>query len=293
MNYPIIKRKGGSMKSLSIILAAFSMGAVPLQDSPETSPFKMIQVFPEFREISGKEAVAAIRATYERGEYDEFFKELDDSYRIAVETDDLKELTSVRPGVFSQFQDWEGKLRKLQEEKKEKLIDAVKNEKASPFVDKVRSAAFKDANEQENQAIDRMAKFRSMQPGTGFGSDENLLIAIDVEYEYKILQLYQMGLSSSERREKQCALKMEYLDCLKHLSQQFQDASLKEDIALYEKQFDERLAQGWDAADLNMLINGKEPPQNALEEKIAQILILHRERVSELSQQLLAEHEKN
>jgi hypothetical protein len=281
------------MKSLSIVLAAFSMGAVPFQDNLENSPIKTIQVFPEFREISGKEAVSAIRSSYERGEYDELFKELDDSYRIALESDDLKEITSVRPGVFSQFQDWEGKLRKLQEEKKEKLLEAVKNEKASPFVDKVRSAAFKDASEPENQAIDRMAKFRSMQPGTGVGSDENLLIAIDVEYEYKILQLYQMGLSSSERREKQCALKMEYLDCLKHLSQQFQDASLKEDIALYAKQFDVRLAQGWDAADLNMLINGKEPPQNALEEKIAQILILHRDRVSELSQQLLAEHEKN
>ncbi len=273
-----------------MMLAALSIGTAPVL----ANSFPVIAASQEVRlaapnQKSGKAAISSLRQTYENGGYEQFLKKLDDSYQAAQEKNQLEALGEMRSGFSPQLQEWEAKGRVLQEEKNRELLAAVLDQKPSSFVEKVRSAAASLSNERQQAAIDRMAMFRQMVPGTGKNSDENLMIALDLEYEYKSTQIDLPGASMDEKRAKQCVLKMEKLDRILQLSKQFQDASLKDDLNVYAEQFDARLAQSWDIADLNGLASGKTKPECALEEKIARILVLYQEKFSDLTQQLVAD----
>jgi hypothetical protein len=280
------------MKNLSIILTALSAGSAPLL--PQTAPEPVQIVKPAYAaERSGREAVAMIRQTYEKDGYAEFFKELDDSYTALKENGRMDEFAEMRIGYSPEWEEWESRAAALQNEKKQDLLFAVQDQKMSPFVEKVRSVSANLSDESHENAIVQMANLRAEAPGTGKNSDENRLIDLDLEYEYKSLHIDLPGLSAADRREKQCALMMEKLGKMLAASSEFKDAALKKTVALYADNFDARLAQSWDIADLNALTNGKRKPADALEEKVASILTVYQEKFSDLSRQFFAEHEKN
>lgn len=280
------------MKNLSIILAALSAGTAPLL--PQTAPESVQIVKPAYiAERSGHEAVAMIRQTYEKNGYAEFLKELDDSYTVLKENGRLDEFAEMRTGYSPEWQEWESRAAALQNEKKQDLLSAVQDQKMTPFVEKVRSVSANLSDESHENAIILMANLRAQAPGMGKNSDENRLIDLDLEYEYKSLHIDLPGLPVADRREKQCALMMEKLEKMLAASSEFKDADLKQAVALYAENFDARLAQSWDVADLNALTNGKRKPADALEEKVASILTVYQEKFSDLSRQFFAEHEKN
>lgn len=280
------------MKNLSIILTALSAGSAPMlppQPSQEAKPIvqPVLQAEP-----SGKGAITSIRTTYEKGGYAAFLKELDDSYIDVKEKGQLKQLAEMRTGSSPEWQEWESRAAALHNEKNSELLDAVENHKNTPFVEKVLSAAATLSDEANQNAI-QISNLRFMAPGAGKNSEENLLIDIDLEYEYKSLHIDLPGSSTQDKREKICALKMEKLDKLLAAASSFKDPELKKMFAAYAKNFDARLAQSWDIADLNALTNGKRKPADALEEKVASILLMYQEKFSDMSQQFIAEHEKN
>lgn len=289
--------KGDAMKNLSMILASLLMGTAPIQADPTSNgSLPQVRILPDLEERNqklGAEAVASIRKAYENGDYDQFLKELDDLYQSAQESGELEALASTRPGLSPVLQKWGNLANQLQIEKKTKLLDAIQSHEDSFFIKKVKSAANNPMNEEQEMAAERIAAFRQMTLGSGSNSDENLLISLDLEYEFKALNLYHFDTSPQDRREKQYALKMEKLDCIKHLSKQFQDPSLKEAASLYAEQHDARLAQFWDMADLNQLANGEIKPSSAEEEKVLLVLQVYQEKFSDLTKQFVAEHEKN
>ena len=277
------------MKNLSIVLAVFSIGTAPLL------PESIVQSVPttEVSQPLGKTAISSIRSAYERGDYDQFLKEMDDSYKAALESNQLEMLRAMRPGLSSELQKWEMRAHILQQEKSSELLQIIENQTKSHFVEKVASAAANFSDEEQQNAIDRMALFRQCLPGTGKNNDKNVLIDLDLEYEYKAIHLDLPGFDRAERRERQCALKMEKLERIEQLSKQFQDTSLKKAVTVYAGQFDARLAQSWDIADLNALANGKTKPANALEEKVASLFSLYQEKIADLTRQMIAEDEQN
>jgi hypothetical protein len=278
------------MKNLSIFLTALAAAAAPVFPGQEMKALSN-SVITMTDTRSGKEAVAGIREGYTQGAYDQVLKELDDFYLELSKNKQLDQLSEMRGGLSPVLGEWEARASALQDERNQKLLEAVADEKKTPFVEKILTASAAITDTKHQKAIDRVASLRAMVPGQGKSADENRLIDLDLEYEAKSLHIDLPGKPASDKREKLIALKMEMVGKMVDASKNFKDVALKEAVELYAENFDARLAQSWDAADLNALANGKRKPANALEEKVSAILILYQEKFNDLSRQFLAENE--
>ena len=272
------------MKSISLILVAALCGAGPLLADEAIKPTVSETQVTVDQKI-GKEAIAQIRKGYEEGRYDEFLKEMDGSYESLVENNKLSGLSSLRQGVNSDPK-WIESAQKLQKERNKALLDAVDGEETL-FAEKVRSAASDLANE---EAIQRLIEFRQMAPGEGKSSEENKLIDLDLEYEYKSIHLDMPSVGGevlSDGREKHYVLKMNHMDKMLAASQGFEDAELKKQIELAAQIQDARMAQNWDQSDLSALAKGRVEAKDAMEKKVASYLQSHQERLGDLTKQML------
>jgi len=280
------------MKNLSILLTVLSIGTSPLVATESSASDKKIEQLAQAQQKLGAQAIAEIRAKYENGDYNLFLKELDESYQAARDKNQLTQFIEMREGLADDWQKWDEQARKLQELKGRELIAAMETENDSIFKQKVLSAADNTATAEQDSALFRIATLRQMAPGTGANSDENKLIDLDLEYEYKALHISMPGKPVADLKEKQIVLRMEKAQKMVDLSMAFEDASLKKDVVLYVQELDHRLAQNWDTIDLNMLVNGKQKPENSAEEKVALILTQYQEKFSDLAKKFIAEQEK-
>ena len=153
----------------------------------------------------------------------------------------------------------------------------------------MRSAASDAATPDQEKALLRLIALRQMPPGAGKNSDENTLIDLDIEYEYKSIHLDMPvpGAQPADRREKHYVLKMNQMDKMLAAAQGFEDAELKKQIEFVAQNPDARMVQNWDQRDLNDLVKGKEKPSGPAQEKVASILQSHQEKMSELAKQSL------
>ncbi len=239
------------MSIMNSILAAILCATAPLSSFGEVSP--------KTEEVSnfklGREIVSQVRSDYENGKYNEFLAEMDESYRKA----DLKEFIQMRSkGVPEDFQQtWEKRFSDLQKQKNLALSNAVSDDDNSVFSEKVRSLSANLTPEQE-KALSKLNSFISMMPNTGRNADENKLIDIDMEYEYKLLE-------ADNTQERQIALRMEKMDKMVEASKNFEDQSLKQAVGIAAATLDVRLARNLDGADLNRM--AKQNRANSEQEK--------------------------
>lgn len=274
------------MKSISIILSSILCAASPLlaQDAPQPAAE---QTLPSVQ--LGADSISRIRADYQKGAYDELFTELDESYKQVQSESQLSGLADMRASIqpVPNLTQWEEQRMQLQKERNSILIEALTSDDA--FGQKVRSAA-SSLSPEEEQAWHQLARFRTMAPLSGANPDENRLIDLDLEYEYKALHL-DMPLIENEqisnRQDKQIALRMQKMDRMAEASKSFQDESLKGAVQFASKSFDKRLTQQRDLGDLMALVKGKQKPQNPQEEKIASILSSYQQKSSDLTKQFL------
>ncbi|MBI3901152.1 MAG: hypothetical protein HY324_03255 [Chlamydiia bacterium] len=281
------------MKKWSLLLAVLSMGTSPILDEEDSHTLQakeevvVQKIDPD--EILGEKAVSEIRRSYESGDYDVFLQEIEERYLKADAAGEVELLGAIRPGLSPELRKWEALGQKIQEERQDELLALVESsEERNLFLQKVLSAA-SDMTQDEKEALYTLSRFQQMAPGTGANQEENLLIAIDLEYEYKALHLGLPNASLIEKRTKQCVLKMDKLKTMESVAAQFQNEELKQIIQTYAKGFDARLAQSWDMADLNGLANGRKKPVNAVEEKVASILLIYQDKLSDLTQQFIEE----
>lgn len=276
------------MKSLSIILSSLLCAVSPMAADVAQSP-KSEKVATQFQ--TGAASVEKIRMAYENGDYDSFLKGLDASFQKAQKENELQGLAEMRKTnlALNDEAKWNELSTKLQNEKNQELLNAIAD-KDTPFAEKVRNLATAALTPEQEIAFDELAKYRHIALQTGKNDDENALIALDLEYEYKALQLDSpliQGQSVENRREKQLALGMERMDRLNAASQQFSDDSLKQTVQLASSGLDARLAQKWDAADLNAFAKGKNKPASREEEKVVSILLTYQEKFRDLSTQFI------
>jgi hypothetical protein len=226
----------------------------------------------------GKEAIAQIRKDYQEGRYDSFLKEMDASYEQVRESEQLIGLAQLRTGSALDLQ-WIDAVQTLQTERNGELLQVVAGE-SSLFAQKVRSVATTD--EQSNIFL----MIHQMQPGTGKNQDENTLIDLDLEYEYKAIHLDAPQINGEEIpdvRVKQYVLKMEQMDKILLAAQSFEDESLKNEVFLFAKNLDTRLAKNWDQRDLRALVIGKIKPLDKIQERTVSVLKDAQEKMSDLS----------
>lgn len=269
------------MGNLSTILTAILCASAPLASIDMREP-KVEQARSNFK--LGKETVGAMRAAYEKGEYDAFLQEVEVSYQQAIAQNELDSLIQMRQkDVPVDFQEkWEKEFVALQQKKNAELLSALSDKDDSVFAQKVRSLAANLSTPEQEKAISKLNGFVSTAPGSGKSEDENKLIQIDLEYEYKILHAVSSDLSPQERQEQQLVLRMEKMDKMAEAAKTFQDHSLKQAVGLAAANFDARLSRNLDGADLNAYVKGNAKPANALEEKVVSILSSYHEQFSAL-----------
>jgi hypothetical protein len=219
----------------------------------------------------GSEVISQIRKDYKEGRFDAFLKEIDDSYEKVLETGGISGLAELRQGGSIDLQ-WLDGVKKLQNERNSEMIQLIQDDH-SIFAEKVRTIASIDPQES------LFLRFHQMLPGTGKNIDENVLIALDLEYEYKMIHLDTSG------KEGLYALKMEQADKMLLASQSFEDRTLKEQVETFAQNVDGYLAKNYDARDLQAMANGTIKPANKVEERVVSVLKDHAEKMSDLAEQ--------
>lgn len=278
------------MKTISTILAAILCSASPLMAQDETTKSAQSEQTAQIELRMGKENISVLRTAYQNGEYTQFLKEMDAAYQSALSENQLTGLSDMRVGEFPEMKDaqkWEDTAQELQKEKNHELLSLISDEDDSVFAQKIRSAAATLSSPEQQKAIAQLSLFHLMAPKAGKNADENSLIDLDLEYEFKIIHLNKPLDTSSDLRAKQYVLRMEKMDKAVEASKSFQDSSLKQAVGLSAANFDERLAQNWDVTDLNALAKGKIKPSNDQEEKVASILSAHQAKFNDLFKQYL------
>lgn len=271
------------MGSINTILAALFCATAPV------SSLFVIGADVEMRGSTlklGKERVSQVRSAYENGMYNEFLKEMDGVYKEADLAGLLKMRSSDVPLTFQE--EWEERFSDLQKERNEKLLHAIADLDDSFFAKKVRSLAANFLTPDQEKAVARLNAFIAKSPESGANSDENALIAIDIEYEYKLLhaEYPTSDVSPQEREAYLLALRMEKMDKMVEVSKKFEDRSLKQAVSIASSTLDERLARNIDGMELNRLVRDKVKPANETEEKVFGILSLYQAQFSELMKEI-------
>lgn len=263
--------------TLAAVLCLTGVFAVEGSGSPVVTELREADSF-----RLGKEALVEIRKNYQEGRYDAFLKEMDDSYQQVKEGEQLIGLAQLRQGSALDLQ-WVDAVQTVQMQRNDELLQVVSGED-SIFAEKVRSIATPD--DQSNIFL----KIRQMQPGMGKNQDENRLIDLDLEYEYKAIHLDRPQINGEEIgdiRVKQYVLKMEQMDKVLLAAQSFKDESLKNAVYLFAQNLDTRLAKNWDQRDIYGLVIGKMKPADKIQERTVSVLKDSQEKLRDLSKNFL------
>jgi hypothetical protein len=272
------------MGKLAALLASILFSTAPLASAQalESSRTEMTQV----RDILGRDTVSSVRESYEKGSYIEFLSKMDSSYRDA----DLDGLIQMRQrDVPLEFQDlWEEKFLSLQNQKSRDLMKVVSDFDDSIFADKVRSIASTSSTPEQEKAVSRLNALIAKAPNSGMNADENKLIDIDLEFEYKLLhaKFPMSDISPQERSAHQLVLKMHKMDKMVEASKSFQDLELKMAVKLAAAQLDDRLARNLDGADLNNWVRSEGKPTTELEGKVFSIISSYQGQFDDLMKEL-------
>ena len=253
----------GTMIYMSTILSVIFFLATPLVSSEAESPKNE---WIESKDRLGKEVVAAIRSDYENGKFNGYLLEMEEAYSKA----DLKELMEARAqgSIEDVPEDWERRFSDLRRERNKNLIQSLSEDDRSLFASKVRSVAIDLLSSEQEEAVSKVNSLISMAPNNGKNVDENVLIDIDMEYEYRLLKGELLDPKTKE--SKQIALRMEKMDKMLTASKSFENPILKKAVATAHATLDARLARNLDGADLHAL--SKKKPQNESQELVFSIL---------------------
>lgn len=278
------------MIQLNIILAAiFCATSTMHMTAPANPPTE--QTVSNYR--LGKNVVETVRVAFEKGEYDAFLKEMDVAYQMAQKEGKLDPFIEMRKKEIPEKvqSEWEDKIAALQAQKRSELLKVLQVGDNSIFAEKVRSVASEIAMPEEEKAIAKLHMFVQMAPESGKNKDENQLIDIDIEYEYKI---HYSGTSLSHlpsnlKQEHQMALRMEKMKKMNDAARYFTDLSLKQTVGLAAVNFDVRMARNLDGNDLNNIVSSKINPANELEKKVFAIISSSQEKFKELMKEIASQ----
>ncbi|MBS0626056.1 MAG: hypothetical protein JSS32_08410 [Verrucomicrobia bacterium] len=282
------------MKKISFALTALLCAASPLLADVSAAPVASQTV--ESKLTLGADLVKSVRAKYQDGVYKEFLQKMDADFQEAQEENQLEGLIALRQeeaaimaNQSKEIERWNSIAQTWTAERNKELVKAVENQKDTPIYKKVHSIVSENDSAVE-KAITYSVDLRKLVPGEGKNADENKLVQIDLETEYKQLHLDSLiagGQSIPDRQEKHLVIRMEKMDRMLEASKNFQDKELKTTVELLAKTADERYAKGIDVSDLMNLARGKIAPSNDAEKKVSSILSSYQGKFTDLTRELL------
>ncbi len=226
-----------------------------------------------------KDTVSSIRQAYENGQYDSFLLQMDVSYEQDYVDSGLEGLIQMRQDAPPSHDLFEYKFQEIQDQRNQSLSSVISDDDQSIMAEKVRTIITNFTTPSEKNAIDKLNSYLYKAPYSGVNDDENRLIDIDLEFEYKLLhaKLPQSDVSPNQIQEHLIVLKMAKMDKMVKASELFTDESLKNAVKLASIHFDDRLAQSLELADLNKQIRANENPKSELEAKVFAIIKMYQE----------------
>ncbi len=251
-----------SLLLLTALLGAGSMipGDVPL----------VTRILEATEHQTGTDSVRSVRNGYERGAYAPILKELDDDYR--QHKDQLDGLIQTRPGLTAATET-PSEVAALLQERNAQLREAIAGQPNQIVSHQVQALLESPLTESQLDAWNRFATYRLLPPGTAATAEENQLVDLDLEYEYKALHLELIAPEGANKAEIGLALAMEHLEKIGLVAANFEDVDLKQAASHLAASFDSLQAQAADRSALRDLALGKRPPANEIEAKVASILV--------------------
>ncbi len=275
------------MNQFGFFLTALLASAAPAE---EKAPSRIVSE-ERSREQMGEETLQDIRKDYLQGKYAPFLKELDDAYQTAKNSASFAQFLEMRKIAIPSAEDqkWKTLFAAWKVDRDQTLLRICSPEDQSIYSKKIASIA-SDLSDEEEAALEYLATYQFLLPGDGANAEENIIIDLDIEYEFKRIHLDSYAALTSnnsfqELRLQQDVLKMEEMDKLLKASSQFQDTALKEIISKAAHSLDSRLAKIRDSFDLYALLNQTE--RTAQEERLATILSAYQTKYSDLYKELI------
>lgn len=275
------------MNNLGFFFAALLASFSPEEERPPT------KILPQesARQRMGEELLQEIRTAYLEGRYTTFLQELDQAYQEAKKSPSFHQFLDLRQSTFSSEEDqkWKQLFADWKKERDQKLLQAARADESSIYFKKI-SFISKELSPEEDTALESLAAYQLLVPGEGANADEETLIALDLEYEFKRIHLDSYAALDSnhsfeELRLQQDLLKMEEMDKLLAASRTFTDLRLKACIEQAAASLDMRLAQIRDSFDLYALLHQSE--RTPMEEALATILASYQTKYSDIYKELI------
>ncbi|MDE3046424.1 MAG: hypothetical protein KGJ02_07260 [Verrucomicrobiota bacterium] len=277
------------MKLINSVLAAVLLAGSPLlADEEKGTTIEKVQPAPHSFQL-GTEVIQKIRADYQAGKYNDFLQDMDKAYQNAKKENQLEGLIQFRKESATDIplDQFIKKSEVIHLQKEKELLAAIEDEGNSVLGQKVKSAIAPVSD-----SFYPLNQLRQKAPGSGKNADENKLIDIDFEHEFKASHLDSLvarGEKVVDRKEKHIVLAMQKMDKMLAAAKSFSDEGLKSLVEQTHKGLDTYLAKRYDLTDLNALANGKIKPSTALEEKIASTLSKTQDKIAELNRDLFSQ----
>ncbi len=229
---------------------------------------------------AGREIIADVEISYQKGEYDNFLQQLHEQYERAGKVGVLSQVfqnaqkkaldETTAPKIFE-------KIKELKQERNRRLLEAISDDPNTEIAKKVDAVVYSSINPKYTDVLKEFHALKNQIPQTAEGSVENKISAIEIEYHMKSLLLdianHHSQSSLDELDKKKIALILEKFDGIEDVIKSSSEMSWTEKIQNVRQA---TLLRKAEVMDLNVLIDlatEKISAINAIEEKVKSIMM--------------------
>lgn len=233
---------------------------------------------------SGKEIVIEAETSFSVGQYDKFLKQVHQEYQKAGKAGTLRAvyhnakaaLTASPEAKQAMRENYRSKIKLLNEQRNQKLLEAIGENPDLAIVKRVDSIAF---HTQPDEDLDLLEEFDSLKlqvPSDAKATIENKVTALEVEYYIKTL-LLEAGAhhkkTNADLTKKKIVLHLEKYKKMKDAAEQIDEGEWVQKIQRLRKAYLTDRAYKIDLIALNDLATGKIAVENSVEQKVKEIMM--------------------
>lgn len=233
---------------------------------------------------AGKEIVQQVEESYVKGDYDIFLSELHEQFQNAGKAGALRgifesakvSMQKTPEQIEETRQKYATKIKQLNQERNQRLLDAIAENSNLAIVQRVDSVAFFSPSEKQSTLLSELENLKFHIPETAEGTTENKISALETEYYIKSLLLdvgSHHGKTNSDTTKQKIALTLQKFDKMEDAAKKNKDTNWLEKVQKAKPAFLAEKAYRIDLDVLNDLAIGKIAAENSVEEKVKEIMM--------------------
>jgi hypothetical protein len=232
---------------------------------------------------SSSRQIEILEASYANGEYDTFLAELDEQYKRAGKAGVLRGLfESVKKvnkdeSVSAQVEAIRATREQRDKERNRRLQEIATANPDLEISQKIQSLTSSPLSEQEKQILKELSALKIHIPEDTAPTIENKISALETEYHIKMLllrgALFQSKTPSDNLHQKLQALTLQKFDRMEKAAKEYQSQEWMEKIAIAKEANHHLSVSAEESKELFALVTDAREPQNAVEEKVKQVMM--------------------